>query len=64
MSVENGNWFSNQRDVELRLLSNTRTENTYTITAPSSELRTFDPATATLGQLRDFVATLAADIMG
>ena len=64
MSVENGNWFSNQKDVEARLLSVTRTQNTYTITAPAVKVRTFDPNTATLGDALDFIATLASDIMG
>jgi len=65
MSVENGNWFSNQKDVEARLLSVTRTQNTYTITDPAGgAVRTFDPNTATLGDALDFIATLASDIMG
>ena len=64
MSVENGNWFSNQKDVEARLLSVTRTQNTYSVTEPAVPLRTLDPETATLGDLIDFVATLASDIMG
>ena len=37
---------------------------TYSVTAASSPLRTFDPSTATLNQLMDFVATLAKDIVG
>ena len=66
MSVENGNWFSNQKDVEARLLSVTRTQNTYSVTEPAVPLRTLDPTDpeTTLGDLMDFVATLASDIMG
>ena len=37
---------------------------TYTVTAAVTPLRTFNPATATLDQLMDFVATLAKDIVG
>lgn len=40
------------------------TSNEYTITAPASDLRTFDPATATINQLMAFVATLAKDLVG
>lgn len=65
MSVEKGNWFVNQRDVEVRLLAVPRTQNAYTVTAPAGGYsRTFDPNTATLGELMDFVATLAKDIQG
>ena len=37
---------------------------TYTVTAASSPSRVFNPATATLNQLMDFVATLAKDLVG
>jgi hypothetical protein len=36
----------------------------YTVGAPSGgDVRTFDPDTATMGELMDFVATLARDLM-
>ena len=37
---------------------------TYIVTAAVTPLRTFNPATADLGDLMDFVATLAKDIVG
>ena len=37
---------------------------TYAVTAASVPTRTFNPATATVNQLMDFVATLAKDLVG
>ena len=37
---------------------------TYSVTAAATPLRAFDPATATVNQLMDFVATLAKDLVG
>jgi hypothetical protein len=40
------------------------TGNSYSITQPSGgDVRTFNPATATIDELMDFVATLAGDII-
>ena len=36
----------------------------YSITDPAADLRTFNPNTATIGQIADFLATLAKDIKG
>ena len=36
----------------------------YDVTAPAVDVRTFNPATATINDLYDFVATLAKDLVG
>ena len=65
MGVDRGNFFENQREIELRLLSSTRTENTYSVEEPDGgKSRTFDPNNYNMQNIADFLATLAADIMG
>jgi hypothetical protein len=63
MSVDKGLWFENQGEIEDRLLASPK--QTYTITDPAGgDVRTFNPNTASVNELMDFVATLAKDIMG
>ena len=57
-------WMEAKDDVESRLM-NTAPSSTYSIETPDGgKVYSFDPDTATVNQLMDFVATLSKDIMG
>ena len=61
---KSGTWFENRAEVESRLMS-TSPSGTYSIEEPDGgKVYSFDPDTATVAELMDFVATLAKDVMG
>ena len=62
MGVDSGNFFENQREIELRLMKNTR--GTWTVAAPDGGVdRTFDPDDCTVQEIADVLATLIRDLM-
>lgn len=64
MATDSGCYFENQQEIEDRLPSSAPSGD-YSITDPSGgKVYTFNPNTATLAQLMDFVATLAKDMVG
>ena len=61
----NGTFMEEKDEIESRLLASPRADGSWSITDPSGgDVYTFNPNTATFGQMADFLATLAKLVVG